>query len=62
MKIIKRLRNFGEFVYEIECNYCLRHFYYDKNRSLGSVKCLGCSNIERWEVIEKEFIEDSSET
>jgi len=54
MKIAKKLTEFGDLVFEIECNRCSTHFYYDRSRSTGdSVRCLICSNTERWEVIEK---------
>jgi len=57
MIIIKQLLNFGESVFEIECNVCKGRFYYDRSRvTTDRVTCLVCANTERWSEIAKNFV------
>ena len=59
MKILRKMLNFGEAVYEIECEHCLRHFYFDEERTKSiNVKCISCGNMERWDEVKKSFKDD----
>jgi hypothetical protein len=50
MQIIAELANFGQGVYEIECDRCHQRFYFDKAKARNieygrlMVYCIGCPN------------------
>lgn len=51
---MKILRDFGNDVYEVECDLCNRPSIFYKNSCKdGVVQCLSCSRHQHWDEIEK---------